>query len=79
MLEVTLFGQGAAGHHVVNVVLHSINGAMLFLAMRALTKSFWPGAFIAALFAWHALRVESVVWVTERKDAFSGLCLTGCL
>lgn len=79
MLDVTLFGQGAAGHHMVNAVLHSINGAMLFLAMRTLTKNFWASAFIAALFAWHPLRVESVAWVTERKDVLSGLCFMSCL
>jgi hypothetical protein len=49
MLDVTLFGPGAAGAHVVKAVLHSVNGAMPFLAMRALTKSFWASAFIAAI------------------------------
>lgn len=73
MLDVTLFGTNAAGHHAVSVALHAINTVLLWLAMRSLTGAWLRSALVAALFAVHPLRVESVAWVAERKDVLSGL------
>ncbi len=73
LLDVTLFGLDAGAHLVVNVVLHALAAVVLFLVLRAATDARWPSAFVAALFAWHPLHVESVAWVAERKDVLSGL------
>ena len=73
MLDVTLFGLQPAGHHVVNLALHTLNSLLVFLLLRALTASFWRSALVAALFALHPLHVESVAWVSERKDVLSTL------
>jgi len=72
MLDCQLFGLRPGAHHVVNALLHSANAVLLFLVLRALTGAFWRAAFVAALFAWHPLRVESVAWISERKDVLSG-------
>lgn len=72
MLDCQFFGVNAGAHHFVNVLIHSANGALLFLALRSMTGAFWRSAFVAALFAWHPLRVESVAWISERKDVLSG-------
>ncbi|MGO9115898.1 MAG: tetratricopeptide repeat protein [Thermoguttaceae bacterium] len=61
------------GHHLVNVLLHAVNAVLLFLILREMTGVTWPSALVAALFAIHPLRVESVAWATERKDMLSGL------
>jgi protein O-mannosyl-transferase len=63
----------AAGHHLTNVVLHAAAVIVLFLVLRSMTGRFWPCALAAAMFAVHPLRVESVAWVSERKDLLSGL------
>jgi hypothetical protein len=73
MLDCQLFGLRPGGHHLVNVLLHSANSALLFWVLRAMTGAFWRSAIVAALFAWHPLRVESVAWISERKDVLSGL------
>ncbi len=73
MLDAQLFGPGPAGPHFTNVLLHAINAVVLFLLLRRLTGALWPSAVVAALFAVHPLRVESVVWISERKDVLSGL------
>lgn len=72
-LDWTLYGANPRGHHFTSVLLHAANAALAFLALRRLTGALWPAAFCAALFAWHPLRVESVSWVSERKDVLSGL------
>jgi len=59
-----------AGPHIVNVLIHAANVALLFTLLLRLTNKLWPSAFIAALFAWHPLHVESVAWISERKDVF---------
>ena len=68
-----LHGAWAGGHHLTNVVLHTINALLLFLLFWRMTRELWPSAFVAALFAIHPLHVESVAWVAERKDVLSGL------
>ena len=65
--------QLAAKMHMVNVVLHAISAAILFLVLMEMTASVWPAAFAAAVFAVHPLHVESVAWISERKDVLSGL------
>lgn len=73
MLDWQLFGANAGAHHLVNALLHSLNAALWFWFWQRATKSLWPAAVIAALFAWHPLHVESVAWVAERKDVLSTL------
>lgn len=72
MVDVELFGNDAGGHHLTNAVLQALNVVLLFWVLRALTGSLWRSAAVAALFAAHPLRVESVAWVTERKDLLAG-------
>jgi protein O-mannosyl-transferase len=71
MLDVSLFGKGAAGPHCVNLFLHSANGALLFLWLCRMTGVHWRSFLVAALFALHPLHVESVAWIAERKDVLS--------
>ena len=71
MLDCQLFGLNAGGHHLVSVLFHATNAVLLLLLLLRLTGAFWQSAFIAALFAWHPLHVESVAWVAERKDVLS--------
>jgi tetratricopeptide (TPR) repeat protein len=73
MLDAQLFGLWAGGHHATGFLLHALAAVLLFLALRSLTGSVWPSAGAAALFAWHPLRVESVAWISERKDVLSGV------
>src|SRR5947209_6031499 len=73
MLDRSLFGANIGGPHSINVALHSIAAAVVFIAFVRLTGSFWPSAFVAAAFAIHPLRAESVAWIAERKDVLSGL------
>ena len=71
MLDCELFGLNPAAHHFVNVLFHAVNAALLFVLLLRLTGALWPAAFVAALFAWHPLHVESVAWISERKDVLS--------
>ena len=71
MLDWQLFGANAAGHHLVNLLLHIGSAILLFLFFNKTTGSVWISAFVAALFALHPLRVESVAWAAERKDVLS--------
>ncbi|HEV2327526.1 MAG TPA: tetratricopeptide repeat protein [Verrucomicrobiae bacterium] len=73
MLDWQLYGPNAGGHHLTNIVLHAATAVVLFLALQAMTGALWRSAFVAAAFAVHPLRVESVAWVAERKDVLSGL------
>ncbi|MDZ4857938.1 MAG: tetratricopeptide repeat protein [Candidatus Hydrogenedentes bacterium] len=66
-----LFGADPAWHHLINLAIHSTNGVLLYLLLRRMTERQWPSFFVAALFAMHPLRVESVAWITERKDVLS--------
>lgn len=71
MTDVEAFGMHAGGHHATNVLLHAASTAMLFLFLVTSTRRLLPSAFAAAFFACHPLRVESVAWVSERKDVLS--------
>jgi tetratricopeptide (TPR) repeat protein len=71
MLACQLFGLHAWGHHLINVLLHAVNTALVFLLFRRMTGATWRSVALAACFGWHPLRVESVAWVTERKDVLS--------
>ncbi|MBW8036293.1 MAG: tetratricopeptide repeat protein [Planctomycetes bacterium] len=71
MVDCSLFGLDPGPHHVTNLVLHIINTLLLFFILSVMTKRLWPSVFVAALFALHPLHVESVAWVSERKDVLS--------
>jgi tetratricopeptide (TPR) repeat protein len=73
MLDCQFYGLHAGGHHLTNLLLHAATAILLFLILRRMTAALWSSAFVAALFAIHPLRVESVAWVAERKDVLSGL------
>ena len=73
MLDCQLYGLHPGGHHLTNVLLHTATVIALFLVLRRMTGALWRSAFVAAVFAIHPLRVESVAWVAERKDVLSGL------
>ena len=72
MLDCQLFGLQPAGHHLTSVLLHALNAALVFGLLQQMTGASWRSLFVAALFAVHPLRVESVAWVSERKDVLSG-------
>src|SRR5258707_10235891 len=72
MLDCQLYGLNAGWHHFTNVLLHTLAAILLFLALQQMTGAVWQSAFVAALFAIHPLRVESVAWIAERKDVLSG-------
>ena len=71
MMDCEFFGLNPSGHHLVNVLFHAANAALFFVLLLRLTGKIWPCVFIAALFAWHPLHVESVAWISERKDLLS--------
>ena len=72
MLDCQLFGLKPWGHHLTSVLLHALNAALVFALLRQMTGATWRSLLVAALFAVHPLRVESVAWVAERKDVLSG-------
>jgi hypothetical protein len=71
MLDYQIFGLNPFGFHMVNLLFHVMNTILLFLIFRRMTKTIWPSAFVACLFAIHPLHVESVAWIAERKDVLS--------
>src|SRR5947207_2024352 len=73
MLNSQYFGPGAGGFHAVNLLLHVANTLLLFLWLHHATGAKWRAALVAALFALHPLHVESVAWISERKDVLSTL------
>src|ERR1039457_5110472 len=73
MLDSQLSGLNPMGYHLVNIVLHTVNTILLFLLFLLMTGARWRSAFVAACFALHPLHVESVAWITERKDVLSTL------
>lgn len=73
MLDCQFYGLDAGGHHLTSVIIHIGVVIALFLVLLQMTDALWPSAFVAAVFAIHPLRAESVAWVSERKDVLSGL------
>ena len=71
MLDSTLYGLNPAGHHLNSLLLHLVNTVLLFFLFEGMTRARWQSAFVAAIFAIHPLHVESVAWVSERKDVLS--------
>ncbi len=71
MIDFQLYGLNPTGHHLTSVLFHAANSVLLFLLLNNLTGALGRSAFVAAIFALHPLRVESVVWVSERKDVLS--------
>jgi tetratricopeptide (TPR) repeat protein len=71
MLDCQLFGMNPGWHHLTNVFFHIANTLLLFFVFRKMTGHLWQSAFVAALFAIHPLHVESVAWISERKDVLS--------
>ena len=72
MLDVQWFGLNPAAHHMVGVLWHAASAVLLLIVLWRMTGQLWRSAFVATLFALHPLRVESVAWVSERKDVLSG-------
>ncbi len=71
MMDAQMFGVNPFGHHLVNVLFHIANTLLLFLVLKKMTGAKWRSAFVAALFALHPAHVESVAWISERKDVLS--------
>jgi len=71
MLDIQFFGLDPHWHHLTNLFFHIANVLLLFFALNRMTKALWQSAFTAALFALHPLHVESVAWISERKDVLS--------
>lgn len=74
LLDVRLFGIGPAGFHGTNTALHALAACLLYAALHAATGRLGASAFAAALFALHPIHVESVAWISERKDVLAGVC-----
>jgi protein O-mannosyl-transferase len=72
MLVCKLCGLKPWGHHLTNAALHALNAGLVFILLQRITGAAWRSLWVAALFAFHPLRVESVAWVSERKDMLSG-------
>jgi protein O-mannosyl-transferase len=71
MADCQLYGLQPWGHHLTNVLLHAVNAVLLFVVLRRMTGAPWRSWFVAALFGLHPLHVESVAWISERKDLLS--------
>ena len=71
MLDVQLFGMNAGAHHMTSMFFHLANTLLLFFVFKRMTGCLWQSGIVAALFALHPLHVESVAWVSERKDVLS--------
>jgi protein O-mannosyl-transferase len=71
MLDCQLYHLKPAGHHLTNLLFHIANSLLVFGLLKRLSGASWRSAFVAALFAVHPLHVESVAWVSERKDVLS--------
>lgn len=78
-LDRAVYGMAPGGYHFTNLLLHLAAAALLFSVLRRLSGDLWPSALVAALFALHPLHVESVAWITERKDVLSGFFWMLCM
>ncbi len=72
-VDYALYGLEPGGYHLTNLLFHTMSAVLLFLAFARMTGEVWRSGFVAAVFAIHPLHVESVAWVSERKDVLSGL------
>jgi tetratricopeptide (TPR) repeat protein len=72
MLDSQIFGHSSTTYHVMNLFYHVLTVLLLFMVLKKMTGTVWRSAFVAAVFAVHPLRVESVAWISERKDVLSG-------
>lgn len=79
MLDIQLFGLKPAGHHFTNMLFHAFNAVLLFLILKRITGALWRSAMVALFFVVHPLQVESVAWVTERKDVLSAFFGLGAI
>jgi Tfp pilus assembly protein PilF len=71
LVDKQLFGMNAGAFHFVNVLFHTVNVMLLLMVMYRMTRRPWSSAVVAAVFALHPLHVESVAWISERKDVLS--------
>ncbi|CAN2043701.1 protein O-mannosyl-transferase [Candidatus Magnetomoraceae bacterium gMMP-13] len=71
ILDYEIYGLNPGGHHWTNLLFHTANSILLFFILYQMTGALWQSAFVAALFALHPLHVESVAWISERKDVLS--------
>ena len=72
MIDWQIYGVKPGGHHLTNLIFHIATTLLLFFVLKKMTDAFWRSALVAALFAIHPLHVESVAWISERKDVLSG-------
>ena len=79
MTDVELFGPNPRAMHAVNVLLHMATACLVFVGLRAITGAEGRSFTVAALFAAHPLRVESVAWIAERKDVLSACFIAATL
>src|ERR1700746_1859282 len=73
MLDCQLYGLNAGGPHLTHILLHTLATLLLFRVLQQMTGAIWKSALVAALFAVHPLHVESVAWISERKDVLSAV------
>jgi protein O-mannosyl-transferase len=73
MLDCSLFGLKAGGHHLTNIIIHMLNSLLLFTFFRRATSEKWKSFVLSAIFAVHPLNVESIAWISERKNLLAGL------
>jgi len=78
-VDYRFYGQWAGGYHLTNLLLHALATSLLFLALARMTGAPGRSAFVAAVFGMHPLHVESVAWVSERKDVLSGVFFVATL
>ncbi len=73
MLDSEIYGMNAGGHHLTSLLIHIVNALLLFIVLFKMTGALWRSWAVAALFAIHPLHVESVAWISERKDVLCAL------
>jgi protein O-mannosyl-transferase len=79
MADATFLRARPGPMHLENAIIHAINSALLFVLLKSMTGQRWPSAWAAAMFAWHPLHVESVAWISERKDVLSTFFMLLCI
>ena len=73
ILDYQLYGLTPKGHYLTNLFFHIANSLLVFLVLFRMTGAIWQSAFVATMFAFHPLNVESVSWIAERKNVLSTL------